>query len=280
MENKLKDRQFIKRALLVAALILFIVYFSQVTAWAKHLWAIAFPLILGFVIAFILNILMKLLEKRYFPNSKRKLVLKTRRPVCMLLAFALIVALVTVVVNLVLPQVMDTLRILADIFPSYVAQITQWFSERQEQWPAIAEWARKSDFTLESISAPLISFATEGVNGIVSSSVSLISALAVGLFNLIVALAFSFYLLLSKERLLAQLKKLQAAFMKRAAAEKLNTLLAVANESFSSFIVGQCTEAIILGVLCMLGMGLLGFPYATPVGIFIEIGRASCRERV
>jgi predicted PurR-regulated permease PerM len=86
-----------------------------------------------------------------------------------------------------------------------------------------------------------------------------------------VGLAFSAYLLSSKERLLTQAKKLQKAFMKPSTAARLNTVLTAANESFTSFITGQCTEAVILGALCILGMLIFGFPYATSIGIFVGV---------
>ena len=104
-----------------------------------------------------------------------------------------------------------------------------------------------------------------------TSSLNVITGLTSGLFDLVVGLAFSAYLLSSKERLLTQAKKLQKAFMKPSTAARLNTVLTAAHESFTSFITGQCTEAVILGALCILGMLIFGFPYATSIGIFVGV---------
>lgn len=77
MESRLRNTQFVKRALLLAGLVLLIVYFSQVLQAAKAVYGIAFPLILGFVIAYVVNILMRLLERYYFPTAKHPWIIKT-----------------------------------------------------------------------------------------------------------------------------------------------------------------------------------------------------------
>ncbi len=271
MENKLWEKRIIKGALLVTALIFLIVYFSQATQMVKGFWSIIFPLFLGFVIAYIINIPMKFLERHFLPGAKKKWVHKTRKPVCLLLSFILIALAIVAVINLILPQVVDTLRALAATLPDYFEQIRQWVNARQDQWPTVADWLNKSNLNWDSISSGIMSYATRGINGIVSSSFSLITALTSGIFNLVVALAFSAYLLLGKEKLLKQVNRLQSAFMRKELSKKLNTMLSVANESFSSFIVGQCTEALVLGTLCMLGMWIFGFPYATSVGVFVGV---------
>ena len=123
----------------------------------------------------------------------------------------------------------------------------------------------------DSITDNIKSNAPQSLRGILTSSLTVISGLTSGLFDLVVGLAFSAYLLASKERLLAQAEKLQKAFLPPSTAARFNTILAAANESFASFITGQCTEAVILGALCIAGMLIFGFPYATSIGIFVGV---------
>jgi predicted PurR-regulated permease PerM len=91
------------------------------------------------------------------------------------------------------------------------------------------------------------------------------------LFNLLVSLVFAIYLLLSKDKLVGQLERIQQAFLKESLRRKINYTLSVANESFTSYISGQFTEAVILGSLCTLGMWIFQFPYATTVGVFVGV---------
>lgn len=271
MEQKIWSKNFVKAALFVAALILVVVYFSQVTHTVSTLWRIVFPLVLGSVIAYILQIPIGFLEVHFFPHTKKKWVREIRKPACLVLCLLLIVLLMVVVANLVLPQVIATLTALAKLIPGYVDQIGQWALVHQEKWPVVEKWLNESELDWESMSGSIMSYATQGINGLVSSSVGLITSLTSGIFNLVVALAFAIYLLISKERLSSQIKLLQQAYIKKQTAKRIKTVLTVANESFSSFIVGQCTEALVLGTLCTLGMLIFKFPYALSVGVFTGV---------
>src|SRR5690554_137131 len=271
METKNKERQFVKRALLLTVLILMIVYFSQVMKAAKSVYGIFLPLLLGFIIAYVVNILMSFLERHYFPRSKQPWITKTKRPVCLLLSYILILLILAAVITLVLPKVVDTIRALSLVLLEYWEQIRKWIGEHQDQLSFLSEWVDRDSLSWDSIADSIKASAPQRISGILSSSISLISGMTSGLFNLVVGLAFFAYLLAGKEKLLAQAKKLQKAFLKPRTAARLNTVLAAANESFTSFITGQCTEAVILGALCIVGMLIFGFPYATSIGIFIGV---------
>lgn len=271
MESKSKDTTFVKRALLLAGLVLIIAYFGQIVQALKTVYGILHPLVLGFMIAYVVNILMRFLERHYFPKAEQSWIHKTKRPVCLLLSYVLILLILVAVITLVLPKVVDTIRALSAVLPEYWEQIRRWFGDHQEQWSFVNEWMSGDSFSWDSISERIQSSVPQSIGGILTSSISLLSGFTSGLFSLIVGLAFSAYLLASKERLLAQIKRLQEAFIGPETAARLNTVLSVANESFSNFITGQCTEAVILGALCILGMLIFGFPYATSVGIFIGV---------
>jgi predicted PurR-regulated permease PerM len=271
MESRFKDTPFVRRALLLAGLVLIIVYFSQVVQALRAAFGVLFPLVLGCVIAYVVNMLMRFLETYYFPKAGQHWISNTKRPVCLLLSYVLILLILVAVITLVLPKVVDTIRALTSVLPEYWEQIRRWFGDHQEQWSFVNEWISREGISWDSITDSIRSKAPQSISGILSSSINLLSGLTSGLFDLVVGLAFSAYLLANKERLLAQAKKLQEAFMRTDTANRLNTVLSVANESFSSFIAGQCTEAVILGALCILGMLIFGFPYATSIGIFVGV---------
>ena len=244
---------------------------TMVYLTSSAIYSIFLPLLLGFVIAYVVNILMRFLERHYFPHSGKPWVIKTKRPVCLLLSYILILLILAAVITLVLPKVVDTIRALSLVLPEYWEQIRKWIGEHQDQLSFLSEWVDQDSLSWDSMADSIKASAPQRISGILSSSISLISGMTSGLFNLVVGLAFSAYLLAGKEKLLAQAKKLQKAFLKPRTAARLNTVLAAANESFTSFITGQCTEAVILGALCILGMLIFGFPHATSIGIFIGV---------
>lgn len=271
MVNRPRDTQFVKRAILLAGLVLVIVYFNQVLKAAKSVYDIVLPLVLGFIIAYVVNILMRFLERHYFPKAEKPWIARTRRPVCLLLSYVLILLILAAVITLVLPKVVDTIKALSAVLPGYWERISQWVDDYKDQWSFVSEWMDKDALSWDSITDNIKSNAPQSLRGILTSSLTVISGLTSGLFDLVVGLAFSAYLLASKERLLAQAEKLQKAFLPPSTAARFNTILAAANESFASFITGQCTEAVILGALCIAGMLIFGFPYATSIGIFVGV---------
>ena len=80
---------------------------------------------------------------------------------------------------------------------------------------------------------------------------------------------FSIYLLTGKEKLGSQFDRLMLRYMKPAFYAKPHHVRSVMNDSFHKYLVGQCTEALILGALCTIGMWIFQFPYATMTGAVI-----------
>ncbi|NLL48563.1 MAG: AI-2E family transporter, partial [Firmicutes bacterium] len=151
MESKSKDTTFVKRALLLAGLVLVIVYFGQVVQALKTAYGILLPLALGFMIAYVVNILMRFLERHYFLKAEQSWIHKTKRPVCLLLSYVLILLILVAVITLVLPKVVDTIRALSAVLPEYWEQIRRWFGDHQEQWSFVNEWLSGDSFSWDSI---------------------------------------------------------------------------------------------------------------------------------
>ena len=110
---------------------------------------------------------------------------------------------------------------------------------------------------------------TQGVGGAVNVIVSAVSSVISGVVTFFMALIFSIYLLLGKEKLGGQLNKLMEKYLKKPVERRVRYVVGIVNDCFHRYIVGQCTEAVILGVLCMLGMLLIRLPYATMIGALV-----------
>lgn len=263
------DKKIVKYFLLAAVLVLAVVKFDVLLASLGKLWKIATPLVLGAVMAYILNIIMSRLEKIYFPGSKNKCIKGTRRFVCIFLSLFLIILIIFMIFRLVIPELVDTLTLIGRWIPEGFAWVQSFLAENSDQIPALEEWISGLQFNWEGIDRKVLQYLTSGVGGIVGSTISLVGTIGGGITNFVIGLIFSIYILANKEKLKSQGVRLAAAYCKPVVIEKAGGILKVADETFSSFIVGQCTEAVILGVLCILGMKIFQFPYAPMVGTFI-----------
>ena len=117
------DRLLIKYILFIAAVVLIVFNYEQVLVWLSRIWLILSPVIIGGVMAYILNILMVKFESWYFPSNQKKIVVKTRRPVSILLAMATIILVVFLVVGLVVPQVISVIATLIENIPTIFERI-------------------------------------------------------------------------------------------------------------------------------------------------------------
>lgn len=225
------------------------------------------PLIIGCVIAYLLNILMSVYEKHYFPKQTLKLVAGSRRIVCMLGAMLTLVGIVTLVVRLVIPELVACIQLLAAEVPKTVEKLVSNQSIA-ELLPEGFEKSLKS-FNWQERFMQIARGVTSGVSSMFGAVATAVSSIFSGIVTFLVSFIFSIYILLGKDRLGLQLKRLLVNYIKPAWNKKLFYVLSVFNDCFHKYIVGQCIEAVILGTLCILGMLICRFPYATMIGTLI-----------
>ncbi len=231
----------------------------------------ATPLIMGAVIAYILNILMSFFERFYFPKSKSKAVIGTRRMVCMLLAFLSLIGIVALIIGIVVPELINCIKHLFAEVPAAVMNLLEYLEKNDAlaQYVIVVE-----EYLVENFSGmedKLVSGAQSllsGVGGIMGSVASAVGSVFSGIVTLLVAIIFSIYILLGKEKLGAQSRRIISTYLQKQS-KRIFYVIDVLDDSFHNFIVGQCTEAVVLGVLCMVGMWIFRFPYAMMIGVLI-----------
>lgn len=232
----------------------------------------ATPLLLGAVIAYAVNILMELFERHFFPDTDHPVLSRARRPVCLLLAYASLAALVFLIVRMILPELVQCVGLLIQQAAPLVEQLGLALNKNLDLSQLLSTYSVVlSDGTLnwqEALSAA-IKWLGQGLGGVMGSMISLFSSLFSAVFTLVISLIFSIYLLLGKERLGRQCGLVLHTYLKPAWYSGLMYFLKTLHGCFHRFVVGQCTEAVILGLLCMVGMLALGFPYATMIGTLI-----------
>lgn len=264
-------RHIVGYILLTAVLILAIQNFGIVLAVIGRLLTVIQPLTLGAVIAYILNILMKRLEKLYFPNSQNAFIRKTKRGTCIVLSILLVVGILGLVIGLVVPELVRAFAVIAEAVPVFVEKVTAWLMTYSDQFPVIEEYVSGLEINWQQLAKNIMTYVTSGVGGIFNSAISVVSVIAGSVVNFAIALIVAVYILFSREKLGTQMKKLLTAYLSEKRRDRILENLRVADDTFSSFIVGQCTEAVILGSLCTIGMWILQFPYAPMTGAFIGV---------
>ncbi len=248
-----------------------IYYWSSLTGLIGVLFNAASALIIGCVIAYVLNILMSFYEKHYFPNNKNTAVEKSRRVVCMLAAMLTLVAVVALIIGLVLPELAACIRLLIAEIPLAIDTVVEWLEETGMLANIMTEDAVASltSINWQEKMTELISVLAAGVGGVAQVAVGAVSTTISAVAKFVIGLIFAIYLLSGKETLGGQVNRLMDHYLKPAWNEKIRYVVEIFDNSFHKFIVGQCIEAVVLGVLCIVGMTILRLPYAMMIGTLI-----------
>lgn len=261
MEKK-EIKQYLIISLLAVIVCVTVQNFGLVTAFLNLAVNALKPMVLGTVIAYIFNIIMGTFEKRYFPKSDKKFVRVSRRPVCLALSFLITIAILALLLYIVLPEIANAFSVLYKKIPPEFARLQKFAVDTLREFPEIQEKIKSINFNWESILSKASSFLTTGVVGIVSSAVDFISALTSSVTNICLGVVFAIYVLIRKDKLIADSKRISKVYMKKEKVKKLSHIYHVTNDTFRSFIIGQSMDALILGSLCFIGMKILHLPYA------------------
>ena len=270
------DRDNLKK---IRGLILFTI-FVLVALWnyelvfdgIKFVWGVIIPFVLGGVIAFIVNIPMRFFEEKLFDKAKakkKKWAEKLARPLSLIIALLLILGIIATVVLIVIPELGNTLLNLGKTMQDFIPKAQAWAIKTFEDNQEIAEWIADIDFKWNEILAQGIDFLRNGASSVLGSTFEAAMSIISGVATFFIALVFACYVLVQKEKLGEQVKKLMRAFMPEDWNNIFLALGSVVNKSFTNFFTGQCLEAVILGLMFLVVMAIFRLPYALLISVLI-----------
>ena len=260
--------QIIELMLLAAALVLVIFYSERVAAGIGLLFSILRPFLMGFAIAFVLNLPLRLLENTVFKKWNSG----ARRPVCLLLSVVLVVLVVALVIVLVVPQLVTAVGEIAQQIPVALDRLVDWLTVLSREYPELNDptvYLAQLETNWESIVESVANFLKNGLGNVVTTTIDFASSAVGAVANGFIALIFSFYVLSQKEKLADQVRRTLRAYLPQKACDWVLKVCALMYKNFSSFITGQCIEAVILGTMFVVAMTIFRMPYAVMVGVLI-----------
>ncbi|MBQ3074594.1 MAG: AI-2E family transporter [Clostridia bacterium] len=242
-------------------------YWPSVSALCTGLFSAALPLIIGFLIAYIVNIVMSAYERWIFGKAKKKWIRVMKRPISMTLAYLSFFAVVALVIGLIIPQLVDCIRMLVGMLPSAIDKAIDFFDKHHLLSKEVLDALNAIDW--KSRVEQLVDMVTSGVSDVVSIVIQTLQGVVSGVITAFLSFIFSIYLLSGKERLKAQADRLCHHFLPESLHQKVLYVVYNFNLAFRKYLIGQCTEAVILGILCGIGMMILRLPYAAMISTLI-----------
>ena len=260
--------------------ILLVVVFTDLPGFFKlvtNILSILSPLISGAVIAFLLNPLVRLVDRRLEPKlTKREKKAGSGKKLsrAISIVFALIFAALVIYAffSILLPQLGESIQGIIDSAPKYFLSIEQWATNLLADNPEVQYYAdmaigKIQEYLNEWVSTSLPNDIQNVLTTVFTSAFSVVKSLA----NIVIGIFASIYILASKDKFQAQSKKIVVALFKPARADHILHVGREINRVFNGFVIGKIIDSAIIGVLCYLGMLILKLPYpalvATVVGV-------------
>lgn len=259
-----------------------IVAFGVILYWALNNWSILSgtlglllgllaPFLLGACMAFILNVPMQFIENLLFSKGRNRASHKNgyQRPVSILLTIVVVLAVIFFVLFLVLPELGKSMGMLRDRVPAFLIQLQIWSDDWLKRYPEFTQWLAAVDFNWDNVIKTGFGFLQMGANRVLSSTVTIAASVFSGLVTFFLGFVFAIYILVQKENLGRQTKKLLYAYLPEAKVDWLVSIGNLSSKTFSNFLSGQCTEAVILGFLFYIAMTIFRFEYSLMISVLV-----------
>lgn len=241
---------------------------ESVAAGFSFVVSIVFPFLLGAAMAFILNVPMSFMEKRLFSKTKGK-AKKLKRPVCLVLSILFVIAILWIVLLVVIPEIASTVASLSVNIEAALMKFQRWAMDIFEDNKQIEVWIASLQFDWDGIIQTAFGFLKNGAGNVLNSTMTVAKTVINSVMNFCVAFVFACYILLQKEKLAVQIRKILYAFLSKKVVTKVLEIASLSYKTFANFVTGQCCEAVILGTMFFISMSILKFPYALLVGVLI-----------
>nr|WP_304429892.1 AI-2E family transporter [uncultured Acetatifactor sp.] len=267
-----KIRQIRHLMILAALLILALIYSEKVFMGVAFLFGITSPFLVGGAMAFVLNIPMRGFEEKVFGRWKGRAAAKFKRPLCLVLSIVVLAVILAVVVGTVVPQVVATASEVGKKIPAFTERVVEGLDRLVRDYPELTRRIDELELTeinWDSMLGGIIDFLKNGAGDVLNSTFSVATGIISGIVNMVISFIFALYVLAQKERLEDQGRRILWAYLPEAVSTKILEVCSLLYKNFSSFITGQCLEAVILGTMFVVTMSLFRMPYALMVGVLI-----------
>ena len=274
-DNREKRKQLAKWIIgVIAACILIFLgvrYISSIAAAVSWLVHLVRPLLIGVVLALILNVPLGMFERRLFAKKPTPKKLKARRPLAIVLSLVLVFGIFVGVAVLVIPEFVAAVRVIASMLLSAMDQLAAFESQMDFSRLPFGEYLSRIDIDWLQLRAELELWFKQAGSAIMDRAAGVIGSVASSVIDSLIGFVFSIYVLANKEKLKRQVSRLIRVWLPEKFGGKLIHAARVSADIFRQFIAGQTTEAIILGSLCAVGMWILQIPYAPMVGALVGV---------
>lgn len=257
--------------LVAASVILFYLAISQVSIFTDKLdsiFAILQPFIIGFSIAYIINFLLDFYENKVFENKYiKKLKLKSTKGLAVLLSYITAFFIIGMVVRFLLPQVIESIVGLINDIPTYIANTTNFVDNIIKDLHIEEQYSQ----TIMDNYNNLVNYVIKFITNLIPALGGFVAKIASSIWNVILGIIISVYLLIDKDKLCGLSKKITYGLLNEDNANSLINLVDKSNYTFGRFLVGKIIDSLIIGVLTFIILTIFKMPYTILISVIVAI---------
>lgn len=239
------------------------IYIKDIINILGYIIKLFMPFIIGLGIAFVLNVLVNVVEKKWLKNWKVSAM--TKRAVSLIAALTIVVGFFVFLLFLIIPNLQNTIAIFADNIPAYTENLQDLLNSLGIDTNIINEVSE----VFKALGDSASSYIMENSNQVLETTLGIATNVVTGFINVTIGIVFAIYFLAQKEKISGQVDNLMHAYLPEKIIAKIQDIASLSNKIFSNFVGGQCIEAIIIGFLCFLGMFILRLPYASTISVLV-----------
>ena len=265
MKN-LSKKDIISIITYIGIVIFALVNFERIIDLLMYIIKIFSPFILGIIFAFVLNVLVNFIERKVFgkvkPGKKWE---KVKRPLSITLSLITVFVIIIFVIYLLIPQLKNSVSLFINSLPEYkeeIVEVLDRFDVENDTIEVVSDY-------LDNFGKVITDFIKDNSEDVITVTTEVVGSLVSVVSTGVISIVFAIYILAQKETLMRQVNKVMNAYLKPKTINKIKNVATLANKTFSSFVTGQCTEAVIFGTLCFVGMLILGMPYALTIAVLL-----------
>lgn len=259
-------------------LIFFFIHINDVFSVLKTIFTVLSPVMYGLVIAYLLNYPYKAFRDHAFKNmgTKRSWLKKVKKPLSLFLSYTIVFGIVAFLVGTLIPELSSSVSTLIDNIPAYekalrsasdnavdfIKNLTGYNLYDYDNYNNLISIVTGSDTT---------EFIKNIVTNVLPSAFNTVLGIGAGLYNWIIGIIISIYLLSSKERLIRQFKIVVVAYTPKKFYKRLFKIGEVFNKKCGRFIVGKIIDSMIIGLMCFIGLSIFRFHYPLLISVIIGV---------
>ncbi len=261
----------------------FIYRYHGFTAYWQKIMGILQPIIMGFIVAYLLNPVMSFLEQyllRYLKprmKDKRK-AKKMSRTLSTVGAIAIFILIIFLLLYMMIPELIRSIQNMMTSLPTELASFDNWMKEVMAEDSQMQEWlgvlgidiSGAGGYVEKLFQTQLIPQINTYLTYVASFTTGVISAFKM-LFNFVIGLVIALYLLTSKETFIGQAKKIIYTLLPPKYGNIVLHVMRISNQMFGKFISGKILDSAIIGVICYIGLVILRIPYSLLVAVIVGV---------